>query len=232
MIVFVPRAGHQDKRPVAAAVAGLAILAALWLGPLVPMSRTAFSPHMLLHLGVVVVAAPLLGFALARRLPQPAYPADAIPWYWLAAAFETIAVWGWHIPLLHDAAAREPGVFVLEQLSFLAAGLALWTAIWTARSRAAAAAAALVSFFTFSHMTLFGIILTLAPRLLYDPRLCGGAFGLAPLTDQQLGGMLMAAGGLPYLAATAFSISTMLSEGRAAASIPSTPVAAQRDKVG
>jgi putative membrane protein len=186
-----------------AAGAGAIVLAALWLGPLVPMSRTAFSPHMLLHLGVELIAAPLLGFALARRLPAPAEFGEALRWYLLAGAFEMLAVWGWHIPALHDAAGRSVVLFTLEQASFLAGGLALWTAVWTARGPMAAAAAAIVLFLTFSHMSMFGLILTLAPRLIYDPQLCQGAFGLNQLDDQHLGGVLMALGGLPYLVATA-----------------------------
>jgi putative membrane protein len=183
--------------------AGLVVLVALWLGPLVPLARTAFSPHMLLHLGIVVVAAPLLAPTLAARLRSPTSFGDALRWYLLAAAFEMLAVWAWHIPLLHDAAGRSFGLFVLEQASFLAGGLALWTAAFTARNRQAAGAAAIALFSTFTHMSMFGLILTLAPRLLYDPDLCQGAFGLDRLDDQHLGGILMAiGGGLPYLVAT------------------------------
>lgn len=198
--------------PVAAlsAGAGAVILAALWLGPLVPMSRTGFSPHMLLHLGLVVVVSPLLGLALAWRLPSPESFGEALRWYGLAAAFEMLAVWGWHVPLLHDAAGRSGGVFILEQGSFLAGGLALWTAVWTARTRAAAGAAALVLFLTFSHMSMFGLVLTLAPHLLYDPNLCQGAFGFDRLDDQHFGGALMALGGLPYLAATVWACAKVI----------------------
>jgi putative membrane protein len=187
------------------------VLAALWLSPLAPMSRTAFSIHMLLHLGVVVVAAPLIGFALARRLPPFAGFSEALSWCLLAGVFELVVVWGWHVPRLHDAAARSGGIFVLEQASFLLAGLALWTAAFAARTRLAAGAAAIVLFFTFTHMTMFGLVLTLSPHLLYDPDLCRGAFGLERLDDQHLGGVLMAVGGgLPYLAAAGWAISRLL----------------------
>ena len=194
---------------------GLAALAALWLGPLVPMSRTAFSPHMLLHLGVVVVASPLLGLSLAVRLRPFGGFRDALSWCLLAGAFEMLAIWGWHIPLLHDAAGRSGWLFALEQASFLAGGLALWTAIGLAREGAPAGAAAIALFFTFSHMTLFGLVLTLAPRLIYDPDLCRGAFGLDRLADQQFGGVLMAVGGgLPYLLGTAWCCWIFLTQRR------------------
>ena len=193
--------------------AGLLVLAALWCGPLAPMSRTSFSPHMLVHLGVVVVASPLLGFALARQLPTPNGFGDALRWYLLAAAFEMLAVWSWHVPILHDAAGHAVSVFVLEQASFLAGGIALWTAVWTARGRGAAGAAAIALFLTFSHMSMFGLILTLAPRLLYDPTLCLGAFGLDRVGDQHFGGVLMVLGGLPYLAVAAFMVARLIAPG-------------------
>jgi putative membrane protein len=190
----------------AAILLGLAVLAALWLGPLMPMSRTAFSPHMLLHLGVVVVASPLIGYGISCYLRPPKTLGEAFSWCFLAAAFETLAVWGWHIPLLHDAQGRHFALFVLEQASFLAAGLGLWTAAFTARTPQTAAAALLALFFTFSHMSMFGLILTLVPRLIYDPDICRGAFGLDRLADQHFGGMLMAiGGGLPFLFGAAWA---------------------------
>ncbi len=195
-----------DARSLVVGGTGLVVLAALWLSPLVPMSRTAFSPHMLLHLGVVLGASPLLGFAVARRLSAPASFSEAMRWYLLAATFEMLAVWGWHIPFLHDAAGRSVALFVLEQASFLAAGLATWTVAWTARNREAAGAAAIALFLTFSHMSMFGLVLTLAPRLLYDPNLCTGAFGFGRLDDQHFGGALMALGGLPYVGVAACMI--------------------------
>jgi putative membrane protein len=192
-------------------VAGIVVLAGLWLGPLVPLSRSAFSPHMLLHLGVVVVAAPLLAGGIAPRLPMPDDFRTALAWCLLAAAFEMLAVWSWHVPGMHDAAGRNSVLFAFEQGSFLMAGLAVWSVAFAARSRAATAAAAISLFFTFTHMSMFGLILTLAPRLLYDPDLCRGAFGLGQLEDQHLGGVLMAVeGGLPYLIGTVWAVSQAL----------------------
>ncbi|WP_224598425.1 cytochrome c oxidase assembly protein [Mesorhizobium sp. ES1-3] len=197
----------------ASLLAGVSVLAGLWLGPLVALSRTAFSPHMLLHLGVVIVAAPLLAFGLALHRPPLAAFGNALSWCLLAVLFEMVAVWGWHIPLLHDAAGRSTSLFVLEQASFLFAGLFVWTVAFAARNRETAPAAAIAMFLTFTHMTMFGLVLTLAPILLYDPDLCRGAFGLDRLQDQHLGGVLMAVGGgVPYLIGTVWALSNMLGE--------------------
>ena len=182
--------------------AGLAVLIALWCGPLPALSHTAFSAHMLLHLGVVVVAAPLLAALPGQWLAAATSFSAALGWTLLAAAFEMVAVWGWHVPVLHDLAGHTPGFFIAEQMSFLAGGLALWTVVLGARKAAQAGAAAIATFITFTHMTMFGLLLGLAPTLIYDPDLCQGAFGLDRLDDQHLGGALMAVGGFAYLGAT------------------------------
>jgi putative membrane protein len=197
--------------PLLSLATGLAVLTALWLGPLVPMSRTAFSPHMMLHLGVIVVASPLIAGGLAHYVLGPKSFTDALSWCLLAALFEMVAVWGWHIPRFHDAAGRSTFLFVIEQASFLLAGVGLWTAALAAHSRRNAGAAAIALFLTFTHMTMFGLVLTLAPRLIYDPDLCRGAFGLDRLDDQHFGGILMAVGGgLPYLVGTGWALYRVL----------------------
>jgi putative membrane protein len=51
------------------------------------------------------------------------------------------------------------------------------------------------------HMAMLGLLLSLAPALVYAPEFCLGAWGLSPLDDQRFGGGMMAVlGGLPYLA--------------------------------
>ncbi len=174
-------------------IAGLALLAALWLGPLPDMARRAFSPHMILHLGVTLAAAPLLAIGALRLLPaqwlrsrQPLAAALAV------SALEFVVVWGWHAPALHEAAAASPFMFAVQQASFLGAGLALCGTAFFSRSRRHAASGALAMLLTSMHMAMLGVLLVLAPRLIYAPQFCLGAFGLDPLADQQLGGGLMA----------------------------------------
>jgi putative membrane protein len=164
---------------------------------------------MLLHLGLVLGAAPLIAALVAARFWTPLTFHDALGWYGLAAAVEMLAVWAWHIPALHDLAGRAALAFGAEQVSFLLGGATLWTAIFTARNLPASIAAILVVALTFAHMTMFGLLLAIVPNLLYDPSLCQGGFGLGPLEDQHLGGALMAAGGLAYLTAAAGLVGRM-----------------------
>lgn len=180
-------------------LAGLLILAGLWLGPLPAMSRTAFSAHMVLHLGVVVLVAPLLAMGLVRAgLRLGSYMRG---WVALAFIMEMLVVWGWHAPLLHEAAARQVPVFVVQQLSFLLVGLAVWLAGLAARERGDLLTVMLGFVLTLMHMTMLGVLLLMAPKLIYPAELCLGAFGFEALEDQRVGGVLMAAwGGLAYLA--------------------------------
>lgn len=167
------------------------LLAGLWLGPLPDMARRAFSPHMILHLGVMVAAAPLIALGLLRLLERQ-QPDLSLLGAISASGLEFIVVWGWHAPALHEAAARSSAAFALQQISFLVAGIGIWTICLARRTRRDFATGALAMFFTSMHMTMLGVLLVLAPSLLYAPEFCLGAFGLDSLADQQLGGGLMA----------------------------------------
>lgn len=182
---------------------GFLILALSWLGPLPAMSRTAFSAHMLLHLGVTAMAAPLLAIGLARAGLRLGRTDRAGKWMLVAFSAEMLVVWGWHLPALHEAAALNVWVFVVQQVCFLAVGLAIWLLGFAARSRFDIAAAMLGFFLTFAHMTMLGVLLFMAPKLIYPAELCLGAFGFEQLEDQRFGGILMASwSGIVYLAGT------------------------------
>ena len=204
--------GGNRLPALSALAAGLLLLAFLWLGPLPGMARRAFSPHMILHLGVTVVAAPLIalgliGLARDRTVRYPMALALG------ASLFEMVVVWGWHAPVLHEAAAAQFPAFVAQQASFLAAGVLIWAASFAGNTRAMAGVGVFAMLFTFMHMAMLGLLLSLAPDLLYAPAFCLGAWGFDPLDDQRLGGALMAVfGGLPYLAGGLALIWRMLAD--------------------
>lgn len=196
---------------------GLALLALLWSGTvpgraLSPVGPDSFSAHMIRHMGIVAVASPLLAIGLSRLLP--ALPRRMPPGLAILASFaEFVVVWGWHAPALHDAARASMPLLLLEQASFLLAGLALWlgafgTAPAKARAetredgRAARAGGVLALLLTSMHMTLLGALLLLGPRPLYAfGDLCRPGETMSPLGDQALGGVIMLlVGGTAYLA--------------------------------
>jgi putative membrane protein len=180
---------------------GLLTLGAVWLGPLPQLAREAFFAHMIMHMAVVAVAAPLLAAGtcggpvdLARKTPRLFAPVQA-------SIAELVIVWAWHTPALHHAARHHTFAFVAEQGSFLVAGWFLWLAAiggdqLEKKNRNAAGIVALL--LTAMHMTLLGALLALAPRPLYEH---GGELGgLTALDDQHLGGAIMLlVGGVSYL---------------------------------
>ncbi|MGR3825075.1 MAG: cytochrome c oxidase assembly protein [Salipiger marinus] len=170
-------------------LAGLGLLAVLWLSPLPGYAGGSMVLHMVLHLGVTAVVPALL----APRLPGPVGPVTLV----LAAAAEMAVVWGWHLPGPHLWARLSETGFVLEQGSFLAAGCLLWAVV----RGAGAFGGAVVLLATTMHMTLLGALIGLSPRDLYGG-ICAGHLGLTALEEQQVAGALMAgAGGALYLAA-------------------------------
>ena len=185
------------------ATSGCLVLALAWLGPLALGIETGFAGHMIVHVAVVAITAPLLAVGLAgsRLDPTPLAPLMFAPM--AATALEFVVVWGWHAPLLHATARGSPAVFALEQVSFLAVGLLVWLAAFgrgRRPARAAWGAGFLALFLTSMHMTLLGALLALSPRPLYHHAHGAGIAGLAPLDDQHLGGAVMLlVGGASYL---------------------------------
>lgn len=180
---------------------GLAVLAVIWLGPLLGPWRASLAAGMVAHMGVIAVAAPLIAIGLPERWrPGRSMPA-ALPV--LASLLELIAVWGWHAPMMRTAAETSAAATIAEQATFLTVGVLLWSTSFAApgqRTHAAAGAAALL--LTSIHMTLLGALLALSPRPLYG----GGevtCFGIVldAGQDQQMGGVIMLlVGAVVYLA--------------------------------
>lgn len=167
----------------APAYVALAVLAALYLPPWQGLVGS-FPEHMLRHMGLVAVVAPLVVMAL------PDFARDASLPVMAGAFVEFAVVWGWHLPALHGWAQGSGTGLVLEQLMFLAAGWAVWASALTSRAPLAGAGGL---FLTSMHMTLLGALLILAPGDLYT-----ATHHRAPdLAGQQIGGMLMLAIGTP-----------------------------------
>jgi putative membrane protein len=198
------------------AVLGAASLGILWLGPLPSLARESFAAHMTMHMGVVAIAAPLVAVALAGSRYDPVLRLTWLGAPIAASMVELIVVWGWHAPVLHQAARHGSSALALEQISFLAAGLLLWTAVLGGdreerRRRAASGVVALL--LTSMHMTLLGALFALSNRPLF-PHTDDDA-GTGALSDQHLGGAIMLLlGGAAYLAGGLWLTAQMLQIGR------------------
>ena len=196
-------ATREEQEPPRAVsfLAGCALLVAALVTPLDTLARIYLVWAHLLQNVVLAEWGPLLLVlgvppALGRRLSRPrvvkalTHPFVALP-LWVV----TYAVW--HIPTLYDAALGRPGsLLALEHATYVVAGILFWWCVWQAdphRLSSGARAGYVVAAFVLSAP--LGLVLALVPRALYGfyAHAPERVSGLSRLTDQQLGGMTMAA---------------------------------------
>lgn len=183
-------------RTILLALGGLATLTLAWSDLPATLLTGPFASHMLSHMLLVAVAAPLLAVALARSTPhlgsRLATWCPPVP----ASLLELLLVWAWHAPLLHHAARTSGAAWLAEQAAFLLVGFCLWATAFARDPKGRLARAPegiLALLLTATHMTLLGVLLTLAPRSLFTS-------GHSAIADQHLGGIIMLTiGGLAYL---------------------------------
>ncbi|WP_323766817.1 cytochrome c oxidase assembly protein [Marinovum sp.] len=170
-------------------LAGVAVLAVAFVSPICAVSVALFSARVVHHVLLVAVAAPLLAAALPRRAAHPG----------LAFLVSTAVLWGWHQPAAYDAALGDIAVYWLMQTTLLASAIWFWRAVLSA---AVGIEAVLWALAGLMQMGALGALLTFAPAPLYAAHaLAPLDWGLTPLADQQLGGLIMwVPAMLPYLA--------------------------------
>lgn len=168
---------------------GIGGLALLFVSPLCALSSALFSVRVAHHLALTVFVAPLLVSGLPR-LSMPGSPAF---WTGLHAA----ALWAWHAPQPYAWALSSDAGYWLMELTLLGSAVGLWSAV--RRATWPTAIAALLA--TVVQSGLLGALITFASVPLYAPHwLTTFPWGMTPLEDQQLAGILMwAPGALPYL---------------------------------
>ena len=150
------------------------------VSPLCAWSVALFSVRVGQHMLLVLVAAPLLALGLPMSRMRP----------WAAGTAFFLALWLWHVPPVYAWSLRSDAVYWLMQASLIAAGVALWQSVFAARGAAGGRIA--VGLASTLHMGLLGALLTFASRPFYAAhRFSTEAWGLSPLADQQLAGLLM-----------------------------------------
>lgn len=179
--------------------AGWTIAAAALVSPLCHMSVALFSARVAQHMVLALVAAPLvvlgLPFAALGRLLPEAARGDA-PWLsggrlHAAGAFAfAIALWTWHLPGPYDATLQSDLAYWAMHLTTFGAALLLWQALFLHLDHLGAAI--LVGLGTTIQMSLLGALLSLSAHPLFAPHFgTTWPWGLSPLDDQQLGGLVM-----------------------------------------
>ncbi|MEN3326947.1 MAG: putative rane protein [Acidobacteriota bacterium] len=189
----------------------LALFVAL-VSPVHAWGRVLFSAHMSQHEILMLVAAPLLVLGRALIVFLWALPLSwsrglgnmsKIAWInrtWRALTIplvawlvHAVALWTWHIPVLFQATLYSDTVHTLQHLSFLLSALLFWWALIHGPQGAMGYGAAVLYLFTTSvHSGALGALLTVAGSVWYPSYApLTASWGLTPLEDQQLGGLIM-----------------------------------------
>lgn len=183
----------EDERQHRASGATIVVLLLAFVSPICALSSALFSARIAHHLLLVLVAAPLLALALPRWRAPP---------LWLAAILHAAVFWLWHAPLPYAWALGSDAAYWLMELSLIGTAVSFWAAV-VRHGRGEPASAVITLMAVMAQMGLLGALLTFAGRPLYAAHfLTTAAWGLTPLEDQQLAGLLMwVPGSLPYLGA-------------------------------
>lgn len=172
--------------------ASLLLMVTIFISPLCALSSALFSARVLHHVLLIAAVAPLLALAFpVRRMPSP--PLAAL------VGLHTIILWVWHMPAPYAWGLASVPAYWLMQASLLVSAWLLWRAIFGSMAHPGAALVALVA--TVGQMGLLAALIVFAPRPLYAAHFAStAAWGMNPLTDQQLAGLLMwVPASLPYL---------------------------------
>lgn len=189
---------------IAAFYGGLALAVIALCSPIDTIGeQRLFTAHMIQHLLLTDLVPILLLLGLTRTFLRPAvrrlrpleealgplaHPAAALLAY---VGF----MWLWHIPAMYDLALDHAWAHALEHASFFTAGIAFWWFVlepvpprhrlrgpWSIAYMSGAKLA----------MGVLGVVLTFSPDLMYDHyRHVPRTWGLSPLADLNLGGVLM-----------------------------------------
>lgn len=202
---------------------GWMVLAISLMSPLHSLGSALFSAHMTQHELLISVAAPLL--ILGRpMIPfvwsfSPKWRRTLGGWTkplsvrgaWrfssrpsVAFSLHAMALWAWHLPGPYQATLSSEMMHSLQHVSFIATALLFWWAILSARGERRSRGSALIYLFlTLLQTGALGALLAFSPTLWYPAYAeTTPAWGLTPLEDQQLGGLIMwIPGSVAYLAA-------------------------------
>lgn len=180
---------------------GLLAIAAALISPLSDVAEELVIAHMTEHLLIGDLASLLLVLGLTGPLLQPilairffdrlrilAHPAVALPLWALNMYF-------WHVPALYDAAYGTAAVHFLEHATFIFFGCMVWMPVFGPLPvpRWFTAGWKVVYVIVMRLLaTVLGNVLMWSGTVLYDRYAAGEAhFGISPLTDQSIAGVVM-----------------------------------------
>jgi putative membrane protein len=194
--------GNQLRWRGLALAGSLLLLAVAFVSPVASLAgHYLLTAHLVQVTLVMGFAPPLLLLALPRDagpLPGPlravgrvlVHPACAI-------VLVNLVFFGWHAPVLYDAALRSPSLYALQQVMLFAVSLQFWWAIVEPTGHGPWSMSPLMKLgyilLATIPQTFAGLLFALAKHTFYAPYLAAPRVtGLDALSDQQLAGALMA----------------------------------------
>jgi cytochrome c oxidase assembly factor CtaG len=215
--------------------AGWLTLAAAAVSPLHEAGENSFTLHMIEHELLMLIAAPLLVLSRPLETMLWAWPAGVrkalggffhgramrATWQFFSSAvtatvLQAAALWLWHAPALFDLALAYEGWHIAQHLSFLISALLFWSAMLHSKQAVGGRGLAVLCLFATSVVSgALGALMAFSQSPWY-PRyaMLGLApFGLTPVEDQQLAGLLMwIPGGLVHAVAALVLLGTLLKD--------------------
>jgi putative membrane protein len=174
-------------RRIVAFTCGVAMLLLVVASPVAHLDHHLLTAHMVQHLLLMLVAAPLILLGVGSSLRLHWRPNLVLSW--LAGSLTVII---WHVPAIFEIALRSPFWHAFEHASFFVAGAVFW---WPAiHSGFEAQSWSLPVYFFLATLPCDALsaFLTFCGHVVYPPYLLGHRhFGLSPLDDQALAGALM-----------------------------------------
>jgi putative membrane protein len=210
---------------------GWALLAVALVSPVHALGESLFSAHMVQHELLMLGAAPLL--VLARPLAPWIW---ALPFRWrrtvggwggskpVAAMWRILtspagawclhaaALWLWHIPGWFQATLANEWIHAAQHATFLGSALLFWWSVFFARGRSGFGSGIFSLFATAVHSSILGALLTFSNVVWYPAYTARApAWGLTPLDDQRIGGLIMwVPAGTVYVIAALWMVSACL----------------------
>jgi putative membrane protein len=205
---------------VACFLGGLAVLFLVLASPIDAYAGLLLSDHMLQHILITMVAAPLLVLGtpilLALRAVRPktrqrfllpvlhAAPVRALASPLLGWAAFAVVMWGTHASPVYEGAVRSTGLHALEHLAYLASALLFWRPVVgldPGPGRLSHPARILYLFLAMPVTSLLGLAISASNHILYPSYVTGAdLLGVSALSDQHLAGTLMWTAGMFLMA--------------------------------
>jgi putative membrane protein len=156
--------------------------------PVAHLDHHLLTAHMVQHLLLMVVAAPLILLGARDSLHSRWHPHPAF--CWLAGALTVIL---WHVPMVFELPLQATTWHTIEQASFFLAGLLFWYPVIHTGFTTRPWTLPLYLFLATLPCDALAAFLAFCGHVVYRPYLSarGGMFGLSPLEDQALAGALM-----------------------------------------